>query len=256
LKCVPHFPGKSFLNFLYYLFGLKSWREHAITEPLPWVTTLKKRRPHCIQRSVGFEQAEVRALSSLIFVLNGNAFGPTSPTLLTANAAQVLDSAGNQAIQISTPKMSTASAFYGLARGIRRLSHGSPIGIVGFSSGGSLAARLSAVPSLRVVAALDYYGPPSLSDYLREHVGDIYGDYMRSHIQFTRSALKVLSGPCPTSAYVVAAFGLYDQNVVATVSTALMAQDFPAAHVYEYPAGHGVSISASPAALQDFLAHV
>ena len=65
-----------------------------------------------------YEQCEVRALLTLIFVLDGNAFGATSPSILTANAAQVLERAGNQAVQISTPKIETAGVFYGLARHI------------------------------------------------------------------------------------------------------------------------------------------
>ncbi len=90
-----------------------------------------------------------------------------------------------------------------MARQIESLSHGSPIGIVGFSSGGALAARLSGVKSLHVIAALDYYGPPSLRDYLNYHKSDRYDAYILSHVHFTRSAINVLSGPSDTSAYVV-----------------------------------------------------
>jgi len=207
-------------------------------------------------RNLTYEQCEDRALLTLIFVLNGNAFSATSPSILTANAAQVLDSAGNHAVQISTPSINTAGAFYGVARQIESLSHGRPIGIVGFSAGGTLAARLSGVKSLHVNAALDYYGPPSLSDYLKYHKGDRFDAYVLSHVHFTRSAINVLSGPCDTSAYVVSAFGRHDRNVVASVSTSSLHQDFPTAHVYYYARGHGVSISASPQALQDFLVHV
>lgn len=158
--------------------------------------------------------------------------------------------------QISTPKIATAGVYYGLAKQLESLSHGSPIGIVGFSSGGSLAARLSGVKALHVIAALDYYGSPSLRDYLNYHNGDRFAAYMNGHVHFARSAINVLSGPSDTSAYVVSAFGLYDRNVVASVSTSSLQQDFPAAHVYYYAGPQGVSISASPQALQDFLAHV
>jgi hypothetical protein len=217
---------------------------------------MTNRRSRPGPRNLTYEQCEDRALLTLIFVLNCNAYSATSPSILTANAAQVLDRAGNQAVQISTPKIETAGVFYGVARYIESLSHGSPIGIVGFSSGGALSARLSGVQSLHVIAALDYYRPPSLRDYLNYHTGDRFDAYILSHVHFTRSAINVLSGPCDTSAYVVCAFGLYDRNVVASVSTSSVQQDFPTAHVYYYAGGHGVSINASPQALQDFLVQV
>jgi dienelactone hydrolase len=220
------------------------------------MTSMTNRRSRSGHRNLTFEQCEDRALLTLIFVLSGNAFSATRPTILTANAAQVLERAGNQAVQISTPKIETAGNFYDVARQIESLSHGSPIGIVGFSSGGALAARLSGVKSLHVIAALDYYGPPSLSDYLNYHNGDLFDSYMLSHVHFERSAINVLSGPTDTSAYVVFAFGLYDRNVAASVSTSSLQQDFPTAHVYYYAGGHGVSIDASPQALHDFLVHV
>ncbi len=217
---------------------------------------MTNRRNRSVRRNLTCEQCEDRALLTLIFVLNGNAFSATSPSILTANAAQVLERAGNQAVQISTPKIDTAGNFYGVARQIESLSHGRPIGIVGFSAGGTLAARLSGVKSLHVIAALDYYGPPSLRDYLNYHNGDQFDAYVLSHVHFARSAINVLSGPSDTSAYVVCACGLHDRNVVASVSTSSLRQDFPTAHVYYYAGGHGVSINASPQALQDFLVHV
>jgi hypothetical protein len=119
-----------------------------------------------------------------------------------------------------------------------------------------LALRLSGLPSLHVTAVFDNYGPPSLRDYLDYHKGDRYDSYIYAHAQFARSAINVLSGPSDTSAYMVCAFGLHDHNVVASVSTSSLQQDFPSAHVYYYAGGHGVSISASPQALQDFLEHV
>ena len=132
---------------------------------------MTNRRSRSVRRNLTYEQCEDRALLTLIFVLNGNAFSATSPSILTANAAQVLERAGDRAVQISTPEIETAGDFYGVARQIETLSHGSPIGIVGFSAGGTLAARLSGVKSLHVIAALDYYGPPSLSDGLTRSRG-------------------------------------------------------------------------------------
>src|SRR5271157_2999266 len=217
---------------------------------------MTNRRSRSVRRNLTYEQCEDRALLTLIFVLNGNAFSATSPSILTANAAQVLERAGDRAVQISTPEIETAGDFYGVARQIETLSHGSPIGIVGFSAGGTLAARLSGVKSLHVIAALDYYGPPSLRDYLNYHNGDRFDAYVLSHVHFTRSAINVLSGPSDTSACVVCAFGLYDRNVVASVSTSSLQQDFPTAHVYYYAGAQGVSINASPQALHDFLLHV
>ncbi len=64
---------------------------------------MTNRRSRAGHRNLTYEQCEDRALLTLIFVLNGNAYSATSPSILTANAAQVLDRAGNQAVQISTP---------------------------------------------------------------------------------------------------------------------------------------------------------
>jgi len=112
---------------------------------------------------------------------------------------------------------------------------------------------LSRIPS-RHLARLStgplclYYGPPSLGDYLNYHNGDRFDAYMLAHVHFTRLAINVLSGPSDTSAYVVFAFGLYDRNVVASVSTSSVQQDFPTAHVYDYAGAHGVSINEPPGA--------
>jgi dienelactone hydrolase len=205
---------------------------------------------------LSFERCEDRALTTLVFVLNGNAFSATRPSALTADAARVLQRAGDQAIQISTPKISTPGAFERVVDQIRSLSHGRPIGIVGFSAGGSLAARLAGVGSLHVRAALDYYGPADLQDYIDLHRGDSYDRYVLGHVHFTPSTIRLLSGPSNTSAHVVAAFGLDDENVVASDSAASFQKDFPQGRVYTYPGPHGVSINASPPALADFLAHV
>jgi hypothetical protein len=202
------------------------------------------------------ERCEDRTLLTLVFVLNGNAFSAAKPDALTANAAQVLQNAGDRAIQLSTPKISTAAAFYEVARQIESMSHGRPIGLVGFSAGGALAARISGVPGLHVKAVLNDYGPPDLRDYFRFHHGDRFATYIRGHVHFSPSAMRLLSGPSDSSAYVVSAFGLDDDNVNATQSTASFLKDFPLGRVYTYPGPHGVSINASRAALEDFLAHL
>jgi dienelactone hydrolase len=217
---------------------------------------MTRRRGRSNQRILNFEQCEERALLAPIFVLNGDGFGAVGPNTLTARAAQVLQRAGHQAIQISTPKIATTAAFYGLVKSMEALSHGRSIGIVGFSAGGSLAIRLSGVKTLHVTAALDYYGPPSLRDYLNYHNRDRFAAYVLGRGRVAPAAINLLSGPSDTSAYVVSVFGLYDRNVVASVSTSSLQHDFPAAHVYYYAGAHGVSINASPQALQDFLAHV
>jgi putative intracellular protease/amidase len=59
-----------------------------------------------------------------------------------------------------------------------------------------------------------------------------------------------------TRAHVVGAFGRSDPNVRAGTSSADLLRDDPDADVYTYPGGHGVAITASIPALDDFLAHV
>src|SRR5258708_3442355 len=145
------------------------------------------------RRALDFERCEERSLLTLVFVLNGNAYSSATPNQLTADAAGVLQKAGNQAIQLSTPDMATRGAVYGVARQMRSLSHGQAIGIVGFSAGGTLAARLSAVKSLHVTAALDYYGPPDLRDFLAFHRGDHYDRTIESRVLFCQAAIKALS---------------------------------------------------------------
>jgi hypothetical protein len=208
------------------------------------------------RRVPAFERPEDRTLTTLIFVLNGNAFSPAKPSALTAGAARVLRQAGHQAVQISTPLMSSPDAFNRVVRQIASMSHGRPIGIVGFSAGGSLAVRLAGVASLHVEAVLDDYGPADLADYLDQHRGDSFYRYVVGHVRFKPSAIRLFSGPIRTSAHVVGAFGLDDRNVVATASAASFAKDVPDGRVYFYPGPHGASINASPAALSDFLAHV
>ena len=72
---------------------------------------MTRRRTRSGHRNLAFEQCEDRALLTLIFVLNGNAFSATRPSILTANAAQALERAGNQDVQISTPRIETAGIF-------------------------------------------------------------------------------------------------------------------------------------------------
>jgi len=207
-------------------------------------------------RAPSFEECEERILSTLVFVLNGNAYGAASPSILTANAAQVLRQAGNQAVQVAYPMMAKPAAFYGLERQIQSLSHGRPIGIVGFSAGGTLALRLATDKALRVVSVLDYYGPPDLKDYFLFHKFDGYTRYILGHVPFTRAAINLLSGPIATDAYVVSAFGLSDANAVASQSAASLQQDLPQSSIYFYDGPHGVGINTCQPALDEFLANL
>jgi dienelactone hydrolase len=220
------------------------------------VISVKRCNRRSWSRVPGFDGCEERTLSTLVFVLNGNAFDTAKPNALTADAAAVLQKAGDQALQLTTPVMATPGAFQSVVDQIKHLSHGKPIGIVGFSAGGSLAVRLAGAPGLNVAAALDYYGPPDLQDWLSFHRGDRFYDYVVSRVPFTRGIIDLLSGPSTTSADVVGAFGLHDHNVVASLSAAGLNKDYPQGHLYFYPGPHGVSITASRPALNDFLAHL
>ena len=128
--------------------------------------------------------------------------------------------------------MSSSRAFYGLADEIHAISHGQPIGLVGFSSGGGLALRLSEVPDLNVQAVMSYYGPPNLNDWLNYHFGDRYFRWVTGHVHFDTGIINLLSGVSDSDAYIVTAFGLTDKNVVAAPSTVSFEQDFPDGHVY------------------------
>ena len=217
---------------------------------------MKPSRTRSRGRVLDFDPCEDRTLTTLIFVFNGNAFAAAGPNPLTASAARVLQGAGNQVVQLSNPALSTPGAFSEVVRQVASVSHGQPIGIVGFSAGGALAARLSSVASLRVVAALDYYGPPDLRDYLHYHHGDQYARYVLGHASPSPAGIDLLSGPSHSSAHVVGAFGMNDHNVVASESTAGFQRDYPGSRVYYYPGGHGASLDASPSALEDFLNHL
>lgn len=207
-------------------------------------------------RPLGVEQCEERVLNTLVFVLNGNAFSAADPDVLTANAAQVLRRAGDQAVQLAYPMIATPAAFYGLEHQIESLSHGQPIGIVGFSAGGSLALRIATDKALHVVSVLDDYGPPDLRDWFHYHGNDRFSRYVAGHVAFSRAAIDLFSGPIDTNAHVVAAFGLLDRNVVASQSAASFERDLPDASICTYDGGHGVGIDASRPALQKFLANL
>jgi hypothetical protein len=208
------------------------------------------------RKALSFEQCEDRSLATLVFILNGNGFGAAAPSSLTANAALVLHAAGAQPVQLANPAVVTVGVFRGLERQIASLSHGRPIGIVGFSAGATLAERIAADPALNVAAVLAYYGPPDLRNYVAYHHGDRFDRFVLSHINYNKAVINAMSGPTDTQAYVVTAFGLHDHNVVAAPNTTSFHQDYPQGQVYTYPGPHGVGINASPAALEDFLTHL
>ncbi len=215
---------------------------------------LRKTRLH--QRVLAFERCEERSLATLVFVLNGDGYGAASPSVLTANAAEVLDRQQVEPVQLSYPDVTSPAVLSALKRQIADLSHGQPIGIVGFSAGGTLAERLAADPRLHVASVLAYYSPPDLRDYLAYHQSDQDAEYVLGHINSSHAVIRALSGPNKTDAHVVTAFGLYDDNVVAAQSTESFLKDYPDGRVYTYPGAHGVSITASLPALTDFLGHV
>ena len=152
-------------------------------------------------RFLDFDRCEERTLQTLVFVLNGNGFGAAVPDALTANAATVLCAVGEQTIQLAYPALTTPGVFFGLERQIASLSQGQPIGIVGFSAGGSLAARLAGDAALHVTSVLDYYGPPDLRDYVAYHRGDRYDRYVLGHIDGNPAVIDLLSGPNVTRAH-------------------------------------------------------
>ena len=114
-------------------------------------------------------RCEDRAITTLVFVLNGSSFAAAGPNNLTANAAAVLQQAGNRVVQLANPAINTAAAFHALARSVVNMAHGQPIGLVGFSAGGALALHIAATPGLQVKAVLDYYGVPDVQAYLNRH---------------------------------------------------------------------------------------
>lgn len=204
----------------------------------------------------GAERCEDRTLTTLVFVLNGASFSATGPSRLTAGAAAVIEHAGNRVVQLANPTINSASAFTSLARRVVKLSHGQTIGLVGFSAGGALALRLAATPGLQVSAVLDYYGVPDVSAYLHRHAADHIFRPISGLSPFRPPLVSLLSGPLSTSSHVVAAFGQFDPHVSADTSSSDLLLDDPSAHVYTYPAAHGVPITASRPALDDFLSHL
>jgi Dienelactone hydrolase family len=204
-----------------------------------------------------FERCEPRMLPTLVFVFNGNGFAASAPDIEhTQLAANELALSGDRAVQMPTPAMSDPGDFYELAAEIRAISKGQPIGLMGFSAGGGLAMRLSGLASLNVQAALSYYGPPDLRDWLQEHKGDAHYRRVTSHVQFDEGIINLLSGPSSSKAFVVDAFGLSDTTVVSGESTVSFDNDFPHGQVFYYNGPHGVSMKACLPAYDDFLAHL
>jgi hypothetical protein len=195
-------------------------------------------------------------LPTLVFVFNGNAFAESKPNLTTQLAADQLMRHGDQAVQLATPAMDSAGAFYQLARQIRAISQGQPIGLMGFSAGGALAMRLSDLPGLNVKAVMNYYGPPDFRDWLHYHHGDRFYKYVTTHVQVTPGFVALMSGPSDTNAFIVSAFGLHDGNIVSSMSTASLNRDFQHSQAYYYPGPHGVTLYACLPAFGDFLSHL
>ena len=201
-----------------------------------------------------FERCEDRALLTLVFVLNGNSFHAAKPNSLTANAASVLKAAGEQVVQLANPKISSPAALQALEAQVVKMAHGQTVGLVGFSAGGALALRIAATSGLKVSSVLDYYGVPDVQAYLNRDTGTT--NPIAGLAPFRAPVVAAFSGPVATSAHVVGAFGAADPHVTAGTSEADLVADDPTADVYTYDGGHGVAITASRPALDDFLAHL
>jgi Serine hydrolase (FSH1) len=195
-------------------------------------------------------------LPTLVFVFNGNAFAATEPNSLTQLAADQLLRHGDDPIQVSTPALDRPLVFDHIANYIRKVSHGQPIGLMGFSAGGALAMRLAGQPGLNVTAVMNYYGPPDLNDWLAYHGHDRYYREVTTHVHLTPGIVHLFSGPSSAQTYFVNAFGIYDRIVVSSVSTTSFYRDFQHGQVYTYPGPHGVSLYADYPAFKDFLAHL
>jgi hypothetical protein len=203
-----------------------------------------------------FDAMETRVVPTLVFVFPGNALAAANTDSLTQQAADALAKLGDQAIQVSTPAMSSASVIYGIANEIRQASHGRPIGLMGFSAGGMLATRLAGMPGLNVKSVMDYYGPPDFKDWLKFHGDDQTFQYVATHVQLTKGVVQLFSGPSDTQAFVVGAFGLHDTNVNAHVSATSLEKDFQHEQVFYYRGPHGVSLYANYGAFLDFVHHL
>ncbi len=208
------------------------------------------------ERRLQFDALESRDVPTLVFILSGNALSATGPGALTAGAAAIVREAGDHPIQLSTPTINTPSAFYSVAKHIAALSHGQPIGIIGFSAGGVLALHLAAIDQLHVKDVLDDYGPPDARDYFAFHQNDYYAHYVKSHAHPDQAVIDLLSGPIHTTANVDCAFGLQDPNAVASMATASAQKDLPQANVFYYDGPHGVRVTACLPALDAFMSHL
>jgi dienelactone hydrolase len=133
------------------------------------------------------------------------------------------------------------------------MAHGQEVGLVGFSAGGALAIHLAATPGLKADVVLDYYGVPDIRAYLERHIVDHNLRPISGLAPYRPPLVALLSGPLATSAHVIAAFGARDLHVRPDTSSADLLRDDQSAHIYTYPGGHGVSITASQPALADFL---
>jgi dienelactone hydrolase len=203
------------------------------------------------------EALESRQLPTMVFIFNGNGYAEASPDAEhTGLAAQRVAAQGDTPVQLTTPAMNSPAAFYRVADRIAEISKGEPIGLLGFSSGGGLALRLSGVASLNVKAVLSYYGPPDLSDWLAYHDGDRYYRWVTGHVNFDPGIINLLSGPSSSTSYQIDVLGEQDRNVVASDSTISFERDFPNGHVDYYDGPHGVSLFADYSAFEDFLAHL
>ncbi len=202
------------------------------------------------------EACETRVIPTMVFIFPGNALAAASPNIPTQTAAARLAQLGIPSVQVSTPAMNGPGAFYRVANYVRQVSHGQPIGLIGFSAGGALALRLAGQPGLNVRSVMDYYGPPDLSAWFASHGHDHYYQYVTSHVHVTRGLVSLMSGPTTSSAYFVGAFGLHDNNVQPAVSTASFHKDFPNGQMYKYLGPHGVTLYADYQAFQTFVNHL
>ena len=206
--------------------------------------------------SPSLEALESREVPTLVLVFSGNGLGAAGTGALTAVAAGELNKLGFPTVQLAYPAIDSPGVYEHLAHRVETISHGQPIALEGFSAGGLLAARLAGDPALNVKAVLDFYGPPDLSDWLAEHKGDHAYHYVADQMHLSPGVINLLSGPSPTTAFVVAAFGEFDPISIAPESIASFHNDFHSGEVFVYPGAHGVSPGADPAAVAAFVQHL
>ncbi|QEH33609.1 Alpha/beta hydrolase family protein [Aquisphaera giovannonii] len=202
------------------------------------------------------ESLESRSLMAMVFLLNGNGYAQASPSIQTRVAAADLARRGHTPIQVSYASMTGLGPYLALANSLVRASQGQPIGLIGFSAGGTLALRLASYPGLRVSSVLNFYGPPDLAGWLSYHGRDMYARRISQNIDGSRAFIDAMSGPGDSSAHLVSVFGERDRNVDAVSSASSFRQDFRSGVVYTYAGNHGVTIRAQPTAYQDFLSHL